>query len=101
MSGIPWITLLTALPLVGGLVVLSAGGIRRARWMAATFGSAGLLLTLYLWHTFDAASGAMQFQERHAWLPALGVDYHVGADGLGLLMLLLSAIVVLMAMAAS
>ncbi len=54
-----------------------------------------------MWHRFDSASGDLQFQERHAWIPTLGVDYRVGVDGLGLLMLLLSAIVVPMAMLAS
>ena len=66
----------------------------------ATSGVA-LGLTLMLWHVFDAASGLLQFEERHPWIPSLGVEYHVGIDGLGLLMLLLSAIVVLMSLAAS
>jgi NADH-quinone oxidoreductase subunit M len=54
-----------------------------------------------LWHYFDSASGDLQFHERHRWIPALGVEYRVGVDGLGLLMVLLSAIVVPMAMLAS
>src|SRR5207237_2509472 len=39
--------------------------------------------------------------ELHAWIPTLGIQYHVGADGLSLLMLLLSAIVVPMAILAA
>jgi NADH-quinone oxidoreductase subunit M len=105
MSGVPWITLLTLLPLAGGVIVLLARSAQAARWIAALFGGAALLLTIALWRTFSRAGGmlqgAMQFQERHAWLPALGLEYHVGADGLGLLMLALSAIVVLMSIAAS
>src|SRR5207302_8519643 len=38
---------------------------------------------------------------RHNWIPTLGIEYFVGVDGLGLLMILLSAIVVPMAMLAS
>src|SRR5262249_26224266 len=38
---------------------------------------------------------------QHVWIPTLGVNYHVGVDGLGLLMVLLTAVVVPMAMAAS
>ena len=41
------------------------------------------------------------FEEVHAWIPAIGVQYHVGIDGLGLVMLLLSAIVVPMSILAS
>ena len=43
----------------------------------------------------------MQFEEHHAWAPSLGMAYHVGVDGLGVLMLVLSALVVLMSLVAS
>ncbi len=35
----------------------------------------------------------MQFIESFAWVPSLGIEYHLGVDGLGLLMVLLSALV--------
>jgi NADH-quinone oxidoreductase subunit M len=103
MKGLPLLTLLTLTPLVGGLLVigLDAEQKRLARWLSLGFGFAALALTLLLWHRFDAVSGALQFEERHAWIPTLGVEYRLGADGLGLLMLLLSAVVVPMAMLAS
>jgi NADH-quinone oxidoreductase subunit M len=62
---------------------------------------ASLILTLWLWHGFDAGSGAMQFEERHAWIPALHVDYRVAVDGVSILMVLLSSIVTLLGMGAS
>ncbi len=43
----------------------------------------------------------MQFVERAAWVPSLGIEYHLGVDGLGLLMVLLSALVVPFALLAS
>ena len=43
----------------------------------------------------------MQFVERVPWVPSLGIEYHLGVDGLGLLMVLLSALVVPFAMLAS
>jgi NADH-quinone oxidoreductase subunit M len=103
MNGLPLLTLLTLTPLIGGLVVISLGAEQRklARWLSLGFGVAALLLTLLLWHRFNPASGALQFEERHQWIPSLGVEYCLGADGLGLLMLLLSALVVPMAMLAS
>ena len=55
-----------------------------------------------MWHRFDPASGGLQFEEMRAWIPSLGVQYHVGVDGLGLLMLMLSGqFVAPMAIAAS
>jgi NADH-quinone oxidoreductase subunit M len=103
MNGFPWITLLTLLPVVGGLLVLLTPRPHRslARGLAAATSLSALAVTFWLWHLFDAASGLLQLEERHPWMPSLGVEYHVGIDGLGLLMLLLSSIVVLMSIAAS
>ena len=103
MNGLPLLTVLTLLPLFGALVVvgLTQEQAKLARWLAFAFSLGALALTLILWLQFDSTSGGLQFQERHAWIPTLGVEYRLGVDGLGLLMLLLSAIVVPMAMLAS
>ena len=103
MNAFPLITLLTAVPLIGGLGILGLSTQNKniARNMALSFSLIALALTLVLWHRFNPASGKLQFQELHPWIPAIGVQYHLGIDGLGLLMLLLSAIVVPMAIAAS
>jgi len=99
---LPWLTILTALPVAGALVVALTGqNKRRTRTLALTFSLAALLLTLFIAAHFDRTSAALQFSERHAWIPALNIDYRLGIDGLGLLMLLLSAIVVPIAIAAS
>jgi NADH-quinone oxidoreductase subunit M len=102
MNAFPWLTLLTFTPLAGALLILLSGNNRNiARAIAAATGAIALAITLLLWHAFNAASGALQFQERHTWIPSLSVDYHLAIDGLGLLMLLLSAIVVLISIASS
>ncbi len=103
MNILPAISCLTLLPLLGAIATLALGAKRKhlARGLAMAFAFLALAITLVLWHRFNPASGGLQFEEVHAWIPLLGVQYHVGIDGLGLLMLLLSAIVVPMAMAAS
>ncbi len=103
MIAFPLITILTAMPLIGAFGVLGLGAKSKnlARGTALTFSFIALALTLILWHRFNPASGELQFEEVHAWIPAIGAQYHTGIDGLGLLMLLLSAIVVPMSMAAS
>jgi len=103
MKGVPILTLLTLLPLIGAVVVIgiSSEHKRLARWLALLFSALGLALILFLWSGFNAASGQLQFEEQYSWIPTMGVHYHVGIDGLGLLMLLLSALVVPMAMLAS
>jgi NADH-quinone oxidoreductase subunit M len=109
MNGFPLITALTLLPLIGGMGVIGLPTDRKqlARRLALGVSLAALALAMVLWTKFNPAfqgggSGpALQFEERHPWIPALAVEYHVGIDGLGLLMVALSAIVVPMALLAS
>jgi len=103
MISFPWITLLTIVPLAGALIMLALREQNKnaVRWTALAFSFAALALALFVWRHFDSSSGGLQLQERHAWIPALGVEYRVGIDGLGLLMLLLSSIVVPIAVVAS
>ena len=103
MTSFPWLSLLTALPLVGALVLLAFGGLGKtfARCAALAFSFAAFALVIFLWLRFDTSSGGMQFQQRLTWIPTLGAEYRVGIDGLGLLMLLLTSIVVPIAIIAS
>ena len=103
MSTLPWLTVLTLFPLIGGIVVagIQAEHRRLARSLALAISLVTLGLVLILWRQFKPALGELQFQELHTWIPTLAVQYHVGVDGLGLLMVLLSAIVVPMAILAS
>jgi NADH-quinone oxidoreductase subunit M len=103
MNAIPPISCLTVVPLLGAVAVLGSGAKSKslARGLALTSAFLALGITLILWYRFNPASSGLQFEEVHGWIPVLGVQYHVGIDGLSLLMLLLSAIVVPMAMVAS
>jgi NADH-quinone oxidoreductase subunit M len=98
MSGIPVLTLLTALPLVGTAIALLAG--RHARAVALVTTVAGLALALYVWSALPA-NGSIGLVEQHPWARSLGIEYHLGVDGLGALMLVLSAIVTLMSVDAA
>ncbi len=99
----PWLTLLALLPLAGALAVLLLGRWQPAlaRALAAAVATAALVITLTIWHRFDSSALGLQFVESHPWAPSLGMAYHLGVDGLGVLMLVLTAIVVLMSLAAS
>ena len=98
----PLLSILTAVPVVGAVfVALTGRNPKLARIIALVFSLAALALTITLALHFDRTSAALQFQERHAWIPALSIEYRLAIDGLGLLMLLLSAIVVPIGIAAS
>jgi len=102
---LPWLTILTLVPLFGGIVVAGLGAEQRrlVRGLALAFSLVALTGALCLWKHFDAASGGIQFGEgeRHAWVRSLGIEYRLGVDGLGLLMVLLTAIVVPLSILAS
>ena len=93
---LPWLTILTLVPLFGGIIVAGVGTEQRrlARGLTLAFSLVGLIGALCLWKHFNAASGDLQFVEKHEWVPSLGIQYFLGVDGLGLLMVMLTAIVV-------
>src|SRR5262245_1863411 len=53
---------------------------------------ANALLSLPLWTRFDLAQRGFQFREQVDWIPALGISYSVGLDGISLLIILLTTI---------
>ncbi len=97
-SGFPILTLLTVLPLAGAAVALFVG--KHARAIALLTSLACLVLSLVIWIGLPA-DGSVGLVELHPWAPSLGIEYHLGVDGLGALMLLLSSIVTLMSVDAS
>ena len=101
MKELPILTFLTLVPLIGGLIVAGVQNQQLARRFALAFSFLALGLTIALWHSFAPANGDLQFVERHDWIPTLGAQYFVGVDGLGLLMVMLTAIVVPLALLVS
>ncbi len=95
MNHFPILTILTVTPLFGAFVMylVPPESQRAARPLALAFGLFGFVWAILLWANFDASATQYQFVERHAWSEALGAQYFLGVDGLGLLMVLLTAIV--------
>jgi NADH-quinone oxidoreductase subunit M len=98
VTGFPILTLITVLPLIGAAVALFAG--KHARGVALVTALASLVVALIIW-MYLPANGSIGLVELHSWAPSVGVEYHLGVDGLGGLMLLLSAIVSLMSIDAA
>ena len=92
----PVLTLSWAVPLAGALLLLlipNRDGRRDAaiRWLALLVSIAAFALTIGLWVWFDQSSSDFQFVERVPWIPAFGIDYYVGLDGISLLLVVLTA----------
>lgn len=66
-----------------------------ARWVALASALTGLVLSLCLFVSFDRDPGAPDFQFRVLlpWVPSFGMSIHLGADGISLLMVVLTGIV--------
>ena len=93
----PWLTTLIVVPLLGAAVVWALPGAarRHARSVAVAVSLLVLVLGVLAALQFDtAASGTHQLEERASWIPAFGVSYAVGVDGVGLALVLLSVVLV-------
>jgi NADH-quinone oxidoreductase subunit M len=74
----------------------------RIQWAIALGGSLlTLLLCIPLGTGFDPTTAALQYVDHAAWMPALGISYKVGVDGLSLPMILLTALLTPLAILAS
>jgi NADH-quinone oxidoreductase subunit M len=103
MNNWPMITILTAIPLVGGLVIIGLPARYRAaaRVSALAVSLLAIAMTGLVLKQFDAASGELQLVERHSWISSLNVEYHTGIDGMSFMLLALTVLLVPMAIAAS
>jgi NADH-quinone oxidoreductase subunit M len=96
------------LPLAGALLVLLAGGRGDrhdreplVRWIALATSLVTFAATLVLWWRFDPASAEYQFIEQHAWIPAFGIQYLLGVDGISLFLLVLTGFLTPLALLSS
>ena len=87
------ITAIILIPLLGAVAVC-AWPQRNGRPVALLFNAISAACALALWRNFDATASGLQFVERHAWIPAIGAEYLVGVDGLSLLLVLLTSLIV-------
>jgi NADH-quinone oxidoreductase subunit M len=97
LMSFPILTSLVALPVAGALLLLfvrsgedDPRSERLVRNIALVVSVLVFAETLLLWSRFDATSAEFQFIEHHAWIPAFGISYFVGVDGISLLLLVLT-----------
>ena len=91
----PILSVIVFIPIVAGLLILLYSPERKTEvrvtaLAAATF---ALLLSLWVYFTYDSSAAGYQFQESYTWLPALGIGYHVGVDGMSAPLVLLTGVV--------
>jgi NADH-quinone oxidoreductase subunit M len=103
MNSLPLLSLLVFTPWVGAalLALLRRGSPRTSRLIALAFSLSSLALSVGLLVSFDPTRTSLQFVERQPWITALNVHYHLGLDGLSLVLVLLTSLVTPAALLAS
>jgi len=98
-TNVPWLTLAVVIPLSGALLVgltpsVARGVIKQLGILASAI---TLLLVLVIVGGFQLGVGNLhlQFEEARQWVPAVGISYHVGVDGLSLFLLGLNGLLFL------
>lgn len=97
MNDFPWLTTLMVVPLVGSLIVAALPKAKPATAKAVTLGFSlvTLVLVVVMALQFDGDSAdPFQFVESHQWIPSFGISYSVGIDGIALVLIALSAVLV-------
>ncbi len=92
LNGLPLVSLVTFLPLLGALVIAftPSGRPNIARYIALGFALLAWVVSLALLVAFVATDHEPQFVESAAWIPMFGIQYKVGVDGLSLVMVVLT-----------
>ncbi len=86
------LSILMLLPLAGACVlfVISEEEYQKYWTLGVTILTAAVSLPLYF--LFDPTTPKYQFAEHHAWIPALNVNYTLGIDGISLLLVLMTTL---------
>ncbi|OBF70355.1 NADH-quinone oxidoreductase subunit M [Mycobacterium sp. 852002-51613_SCH5001154] len=96
VKNLPWLSILWLLPLAGSvLVILLPPGLRRlAKWTGLVFGVLTLAVAIVVTLGFKSGGTTYQFVESHSWIPAFGATYSLGVDGIAVVLVLLTAVLI-------
>jgi NADH-quinone oxidoreductase subunit M len=90
------LTLLLAFPAAASVTMMALPRTAKlaVRMTAAVAGGATVVIATYLFFAYDRAAGGIQFAQRVSWVPQLGLSYHVGVDGVGVSLVVLTAFII-------
>ncbi len=96
MTDAPWLTILGVIPLVGAAIValLPRGRDLLAKQVALGTSLVVLAGTIVMSAAFEPTGDRFQFVQAYDWIPAFGVQYAVGVDGIALVLIALIAVLV-------
>jgi NADH-quinone oxidoreductase subunit M len=109
-SGLSLLTVVLFLPMLGVIWILlflregkDGHGNPAIGWTAFGFSIATFVASLLLWAGFDPSNAGYQFVQQNSWLTINGIEisYHVGVDGISLLLVLLTTLIMPISILAS
>jgi NADH-quinone oxidoreductase subunit M len=96
VTNLPWLTILWLLPLAGSvLIILMPVGLATvAKWTGLAVSVAVLVVAIAITAGFDSTGPNYQYVESHPWIPAFGAGYTLGVDGIAVVLVLLTAVLI-------
>lgn len=97
------LTLVTFFPLIGAVLLLLVPRARHdsVKSISLIIAFITMLLSFMLYAMFDPLANGMQFEVNVPWITSLGIHYHMGIDGISLLLIVLTAILTVLCILAS
>ncbi len=100
----PWLTIIILFPIVAALIVpfVPDKDGKTLRWYALIIGLIDFVITIYAFYTqYDLDTPGLQLVEKYSWIPAINLNWSVGADGLSMPLILLTAFITTLAILAA
>ena len=95
-SNVPWLSVLWLVPLAGSvLIILMPPGLRRlAKWTGLVVSALTLAVSIVIAVGFKTGGAPYQFVESQRWIPAFGAGYSLGVDGIAVVLVLLTTVLI-------
>jgi NADH-quinone oxidoreductase subunit M len=103
MNNFPILSLITYIPLAGAVLIaiVPTKNADVFRWLALLTTFANFVLCLIVTIGFDRSAKGYQYEEKTSWIGAIGAGYHMGVDGVSVLMVMLDGLLFMLAILAS
>ena len=91
----PVLSVITFTPIVAAMIILLMPAEKKneTRGVALAAAIFALLLSFWVYFSYDKVAAGYQFVEKYNWLPALGISLHFGVDGMSTPLVLLTGVV--------
>ncbi|MCZ6530107.1 MAG: NADH-quinone oxidoreductase subunit M [Chloroflexi bacterium] len=88
------LTLILFTPILGGLIILllPKDRVPLIRWFALLGSLVPLALAITMWRAYDPGQPGFQFQVQLDWYPPIGASFHLGVDGISVVLVLLATL---------